>query len=406
MLDFTTVFLYSGALTLFVCVVTGLAWWAGEPGSESRYWFQASILQLTGTLLMSLGDFAPLYITGYVSGVASTAATGFLALGYRKMFGFSASKRLPLAVAFITGTLIYLTKLFSHGHEDGIYLIYAGGSINLAYATHAVWKGAQAEDLRFGRVAAGMLAAYAATYAAVAPLAYLFPITFIDGKPHSFWLEASTIPLVLLNLGAYLMTLIVKLERTTEQQRHLASHDGLTGALNRAAFYDAWSREPVHNGMLAVLDLDHFKVINDTYGHNSGDLALQAFTRTITRELPRGATFARLGGEEFALLLPRFQRDEGEVLLDELRSRVAALTIDAMDGRTFRLTFSAGLAAFGEGKVDPDRTFAAADSALYLAKASGRDRVVVFDPASILSQSARHAPRPEPAEAMSTRLTA
>lgn len=387
-LDYATVFIYSGALTLFVCVVTGLAWRAGEVGSETRYWFLASVLQLAGSILMSVGDFIPLQLGGYVAGVTSTAATGFLALGYRHLYGERSRISSAMGVAFVTGTAIYLTKLLSGGHQDGIYLIYIGGAINLASAAAAVWRGARVERLHFGRIAAWMLTVYAATYAAVAPCAFFFPIQFVDGKPVSAWLQATTIPLVLLNLGAYLMTLVLKLERMTERQRHLAAHDPLTGILNRGAFYHAWEQHAGEGGVLAVIDLDHFKAVNDNHGHQAGDAVLKALTGVVAERLPPEAVFGRLGGEEFGIYLPHCGELEAVRLLEELRKAASAIAIRSRSGAMFGFTFSCGLVGFGPGTSDPDHAFATADRALYMAKSTGRDRVVAFDPVTALQADA------------------
>lgn len=387
MLELTTVFVYSSALTLFVCIVTGIAWRTGEPDSETRNWFIASVMQIAGTITMSMGDYVPLAISGYLAGIASIAASGYLAVGYRQLYGQRASQTRALAVAFVFGSAIYVTKLLSDGHQDGVWLIYAGGSLNLSVAATAIWKGQRLEPSPYGRVAAWMLSVYAVAYAAVAPISYFDPIAFVDGKPVSAWLQVTTIPLVLLNLGAYFMTLILKLERATERQRHLALHDGLTGALNRRAFYDKVAHDVRGKCVLAIIDLDYFKHVNDTYGHHAGDDALRLFSRSVMSSIPAGGFFGRLGGEEFALVLPDFERGEAHDLLDRIRGDVAALRI-ATRGRHFSLTFSCGFTEFDDACADQDRIFAEADRALYAAKKMGRNRVVGFDAALILEHEA------------------
>ncbi len=217
MLDFTTVFVFSTGICLFVCLVTGLAWLFDETGVETRNWFIASVLQVSGTFLMISGDLIPLQIGGYIGGIVSTAANGYLALGYRQLYGEDARPTAALVVAFLTGTAVYLTKFLSGGAQDGVWLLYLGGSLNLIAAAGAACRGSRREKLRFGRIAAFTLAVYAVTYLSIAPLAYFYPVQFVDGKPVTFWLQITTIPLVLLNMAAYLMTLVVKLERATER---------------------------------------------------------------------------------------------------------------------------------------------------------------------------------------------
>ncbi len=397
MLDFTTVFVFSTAISIFVCIVCGLAWWNDATGLETRHWFIASLLQLTCSLLIILNDVIPLDIGGYLSGIISTAASGYLALGYRQLYGQDSRSRGILFVSFWTGTAVYLTKFLTDGQQDGIWLLYLGGSVNLIVAAQAVCRGLRAEKphsggqrCRYGRFAAYILIGYAAAYVVISPLAFFYPIQFVDGKPVSFWLQVTTIPLVLLNMAAYLVTLVVKLERATERQRHLANHDGLTGALNRKAFYDAWSRRAGQDGVLVVIDIDHFKSVNDSYGHHAGDDALKAFCEAVKQALPPGAVFGRLGGEEFALLLTGSHAGDAAHLLHDLRDVVSGLSVSARDSRAFSITFSAGYVGFDAGEDDMDRIFAAADRALYAAKNGGRDRAVAFDPGSVLRRDVEH----------------
>lgn len=397
MLDFTTVFVFSTAISVFVCVVCGLAWLNDATGLETRHWFLASLLQLTSGLLIILNDVIPLDIGGYIGAVISNAASGYLALGYRQLYGQEARARGILFVSFWTGTAVYLTKYLSGGRQDGIWLLYLGGSVNLIVAAQAVCRGLRAEKLgaenlrsRYGRFAAYILIGYAAAYIVISPLAFFDPIRFVDGKPVSLWLQVTTIPLVLLNMAAYLVTLVVKLERATQRQRHLANHDGLTGVLNRKAFYDAWSRRAGRNGVLVVIDLDHFKSVNDTYGHQAGDDALKAFCEALKHALPQGTVFGRLGGEEFGVLLTSHDLTEAEHLLQGLRKTVSGMPVTARDGRAFTITFSAGYVGFDESEDDTDRIFAAADRALYAAKNAGRDRIVAFDPGWLLRRDVEH----------------
>jgi diguanylate cyclase (GGDEF)-like protein len=389
MLDFPTVFIFSGSLMFFVCVVTGLAWWAGEAGSESRYWFDASLMQLVGAIVLAAGNHVPLAVGTYVAGISLTASTGFLTLGYRQLYGLDARVRWPLLVTAVTGLAIFLVRTLSGGSEDGLFVVYAGASINLCIGALAVWRGSRSEGLRFGQVAAWMLVGHSAAYFVASVFALFFPVRIVDGEPHSLWLEVSTLPLVLLNLGAYFMTLIVKLERATERQRHLAAYDVLTGVLNRRAFHEAWSKELTRGGVLAVLDIDHFKSVNDTHGHHAGDIALKTFAATIAAALPKGTVFGRLGGEEFAILFPATQAAVAGGRLEALRPPVAANVIQSCEGKSFSITFSGGYVAFEGIDTDFDRIFAAADCALYAAKTAGRDRIVAFEPHLLLRDEAR-----------------
>lgn len=167
-----------------------------------------------------------------------------------------------------------------------------------------------------------------------------------------------------------------------EQLVLLATQDSLTSALNRRAFNNEAQlaltratryRRPLS---LAILDLDHFKQINDTHGHLAGDLALQQFADVCRITLREGDIFARFGGEEFVLLLSETDAAAAVVLLERLRQQVSALVL-RHGTSSFSLHVSAGLAEWQPGD-DLDSLFKRADQALYSAKSNGRNRVVVW----------------------------
>lgn len=166
-----------------------------------------------------------------------------------------------------------------------------------------------------------------------------------------------------------------------EAMRRSVLCDHLTGLSNRRAFFDAgareiqrWTRTP-NPLSLVLIDADHFKRINDTYGHLVGDAVLRDLSAGM------GATFrttdlvARVGGEEFAALLPGTSLDGAEIVAARLCQRVDAHTVE-VDGRQIQYTVSAGIATMEAGIDTLEELFRRADAALYAAKAAGRNRVV------------------------------
>lgn len=160
---------------------------------------------------------------------------------------------------------------------------------------------------------------------------------------------------------------------------HLATHDELTGLINRRRMTElaqaerqrcARSHRPL---VLALLDLDHFKLINDRHGHAVGDAVLCAFAHTVQRNLRGTDVLARWGGEEFLVLLPETSIEGALALLERVRSDVAALSVESALG-PIRITVSTGLAAGHAGQT-LEQVLEQADEALYQAKAQGRDRV-------------------------------
>lgn len=386
MLDFNTVFFYSACITLFVATATGIAWYRSKEGSETRFWFLASIFQVFGSAVMSMGAILPLYIAGYVGGVLTIAATGYLRVGYKQLYGAPYKLAEALSVALIFGTGVFLTKLLSHGVQDGVFLIYLGAAVNLGMTAAFVWKASKSEPLSSARLTMFIITAYALANLASAPFAFFWPTHFVNGYPDAEWLKNTTIPLVLLNLATYMMTLIVKLERSIEQQRVLATHDALTGVLNRGAFFERANACRANLGVLAIVDLDHFKSINDTHGHIAGDGVLKHVTRAIEVRLPEGSFLGRLGGEEFGICMPETNEEIAHALLETLRQTVEAARMRSVSGREFSVTMSCGYARVEEGSWSSDQVFAAADFALYAAKNSGRNRVMAYDPVYMLRQ--------------------
>lgn len=169
-------------------------------------------------------------------------------------------------------------------------------------------------------------------------------------------------------------------EGAAEDLRRLLTCDHLTGAANRRHFGDVMEREQVlwrelrQSLSLVVVDLDHFKAVNDTYGHPIGDVLLCRVVETCTALLPPRGIFARLGGEEFGALLPRFDRDHAFALAEEMREAIAALQIDTPLG-VLTATASLGCAALDEANGSIDGLIKLADERLYAAKRGGRNQV-------------------------------
>jgi diguanylate cyclase (GGDEF)-like protein/PAS domain S-box-containing protein len=162
----------------------------------------------------------------------------------------------------------------------------------------------------------------------------------------------------------------------TDDLRRMLTQDHLTGAANRARFqhlferaHHAW-REHGTPLSLIMLDIDHFKQVNDNYGHVAGDLVLAGFANTIASAIRPADVFARLGGEEFAVLLPGTPLIEAGELAERLRARVADLRVSTPQGE-LAITVSLGCAT----AVPGDDLLRSADAALYVAKRAGRDRV-------------------------------
>lgn len=173
-------------------------------------------------------------------------------------------------------------------------------------------------------------------------------------------------------------TLTIRHERDVAHR--LAEHDALTGVLNRrailarlrAGFLQA--RESDEPLSLLFLDLDHFKQVNDTYGHHVGDQCLRALVGPVTSELRQGDAFGRYGGEEFLVVLPGAGAGNAEVVAERIRKHVEEMAV-LVSGRRIDLTLSIGIAAMDEHVLTPNDLIERADAALYRSKSGGRNQV-------------------------------
>jgi diguanylate cyclase (GGDEF)-like protein len=187
--------------------------------------------------------------------------------------------------------------------------------------------------------------------------------------------------------GAYLLGGLVK-DQISANFRRASLTDPLTGVMNRRGFLEIGERllararfgkEPV---ALVMFDIDWFKRINDQFGHATGDDVLIAFCRTAWAESRTNDLFARIGGEEFVMLLPGTVAQEAMGLAERIRAAVEAAA-HIIDEHTIRITVSAGVASSNEG-ISLEAFLIAADNALYRAKAAGRNRVEMMISSEII----------------------
>ena len=172
------------------------------------------------------------------------------------------------------------------------------------------------------------------------------------------------------------------LARMGERQRRLSRRESLTGCFNRRAFYELFPRESerarrLGQGLaLVFLDIDHFKSINDRFGHETGDRVLQQLASRLRFIIRETDLLFRWGGEEFVILLAHTAPTEAPALAERIRAAVAGRAFQGSDGHTsVPATVSVGVAGTSTWPVDPDTLIGRADAACYRAKEGGRDRV-------------------------------
>jgi len=175
---------------------------------------------------------------------------------------------------------------------------------------------------------------------------------------------------------------LLEADASVEHWHREALHDPLTGLLNRRGFTPLLATEhqrvkrSLRSSVLALLDLDHFKKLNDRYGHPEGDHVLQEVAQVLKSQLRNIDSSARVGGEEFAILFPESNVAQAEVALGRVRQQLATHPVRG-GAEAVTVTFSAGVVEFAGGTEGVEQLFEAADRSLYTAKASGRNRSVM-----------------------------
>jgi two-component system, cell cycle response regulator len=197
---------------------------------------------------------------------------------------------------------------------------------------------------------------------------------------------------------------IVELHRQLEAKnvllKELALTDSLTGLPNRRAI-EEWSTRQLSGALrygftfhVVLADLDHFKTVNDTYGHEAGDTVLKKFSEILKGHSRRSDICGRVGGEEFLFVLTHTTQANAKMVIERIRQQLETTQFN-LDGNTLRITASFGLATFeGTQIADFSRLVSQADAALYAAKRSGRNRLEITPPPPSTTTKIPNAPSP------------
>jgi len=216
----------------------------------------------------------------------------------------------------------------------------------------------------------------------------VFLLSFFDEVQNitSHLIVSILVPLILTPIiSSVMFGMFFRLSELEIQMREAATYDSLTGLLNRRTFMEQGSylfhlaRREGFGLSVLLLDLDHFKSINDEFGHAGGDRVLESFGKVARQVSRKSDICGRLGGEEFAFILPNTSSEQAWTFADRLHKAVRK-TIIMYDGSAIRFTLSIGIAAFAEGEVENiDRSLNLADKAMYQAKKNGKDQSVIFN---------------------------
>lgn len=371
------------AMESFVAVLAGLAliygWWQDRAATPLLLWGVSNVLVSGGIYCFWMAGSSgnPVWA---VFGTALVALSSGLVWAAMRVF---AHQRAPVAIVAAGVALVVVSGLLSGA--GAIPEAFAAGAPLLAGCVYSIasalilWRG-RAERLAarvplmvlllmhavmLGTGAAGSLAGEVASDL-IAPLGSAFGAIHFES--------------IVFYLGTAVFLFALMRERNELLSRRAADTDGLTGIANRQSFMERAdrmlarakrSKEPV---AVVMFDLDHFKAINDGHGHSTGDQVIRHFVRVVRDAMRPTDLFGRIGGEEFALVLPVTDADIAFARADRIRIDFGRSSFATVNEEVLTATVSAGVTA-GSGPTIA-ALLAEADNALYRAKAAGRNRVM------------------------------
>jgi diguanylate cyclase (GGDEF)-like protein len=268
-------------------------------------------------------------------------------------------------------------------------MLSALGGLGVGAAAVELWRSKRGHGLIARWLIAGLLGLVAASFALRIPFLALMPFPFGALPMEPTWTAVFVLSLVGAGVVLSILSIMLAKERAGVELRQYALTDQLTGLPNRRAFtVDAAHVARAHSGKatgycLVMFDLDHFKAINDGFGHALGDRVLQVFAEIARNTLPDRDAFYRLGGEEFCAILPNTSEADAAKVADTLRVAFRSTSV-IFGGQSVEVTVSGGVGSSIEAGLDPARVQIHADAALYRAKALGRDCVCVGSHQNVL----------------------
>ncbi|MGP9810881.1 GGDEF domain-containing protein [Rhodopseudomonas sp. NSM] len=397
-LDFSTLLL----VATLICTLLGgmLLYFGGQEKIPALYWWGAAYLIGAATVAQwqVLGSFLP------DIAVLSLASAGFIACGMMWNAARVFHGHKPNWPGLVLGAIAWIAAVISLPPESSSVRMTLGAGIVAIYAALT------ANELFAERRKAVMRRWPAMLVPLLHGAVLMLPIVLAELLPtqgntytSNIWVLIFAIELVLYAIGTVFVVFMLVSERTVRAHKTAAALDPLTGLFNRRGFSEATARmiereaaagRPV---TVMIFDLDHFKSINDRFGHPAGDEVIKLFAAIVSGSLRMSDLCGRIGGEEFAALLP-CSIDEAMTAAERVRETFEGCGLE-VDGAPIATTVSIGVAG-GPANVELDVLLAAADTALYQAKRGGRNRVVatVEQPLSLEQGRRRAAQRHEPVQ--------
>ncbi|HKE48917.1 MAG TPA: GGDEF domain-containing protein [Rhodanobacteraceae bacterium] len=380
-LDVSTAMLVTSALTLAVgaSLAVAVTRYPDRLRQAMHIWIGGLLLQIPVFLLFGIAGALPGVPAIVVANALFAFAYAEMGRAVRVFAGSDArSSRFELAIIAV---LIVIPIVFGFIWPDPRWRLALGAPLLAVLSLHVAYSILRRDGpLRAADWLTGglfILSAVPMLLRAVIEIA----APLLDIEParafgrNLFFLTGSCLPMI-----ATIGFLLMCNDRINDELKRLAMLDPLTGLFNRRTFeeraqlvIDEAERGLYPLSLLAV-DIDHFKLVNDEFGHAGGDEALRLVVALMQETLAEGQILSRIGGEEFAVLLPGSDEDEATAIAEGLRQHLESHAVD-VEGRELCLKISAGVATLGPGLETLSTLLRAADRALYAAKRAGRNRV-------------------------------
>ncbi|MBI1649168.1 sensor domain-containing diguanylate cyclase [Hyphomicrobium sulfonivorans] len=385
-LDLQTISIVSCAATFMIGAILLAIWWHDRNSALIGWWGLSQLVLGIGLGMAACGAAMKLPALVAFAQALIIMGTAIMWMAVREFNGRTFN---ALLVAAWPVAYVMIAALFVISFDQRLILTSATiAALLLLTASEFARPGQDPSSSRW--VAMLLLCFTAASYLIWLPLTVSLPILATGGGETSAWFPAALLLAMLTRIALAFVILFIAQEQQERRQHTFARTDALTGLPNRRALFEAANRlrQAVRRKKTAtatsvmILDLDHFKRINDNYGHRVGDNVLQYFARTLVSTLDEDTIVGRLGGEEFAAILPNTPIEVAQAEAE--RVRVAFANSGAfIGGIPVGSTVSIGVASHIGTDYDLSALFHRADGALYAAKQAGRNRV---ECAGILSQ--------------------
>ncbi|MCJ2076901.1 GGDEF domain-containing protein [Methylobacterium sp. E-016] len=393
-LDIATLLLVTFVLTFLVGVLFVLSWVQARRTHALAIWGVAHLVGAIASGGLALRGTIPDWLSIGVANAMMIAAYGLIWSGVRAFEG--RSLRLSIAIlsggAFATACLV---PAFYGSIAARVVLASSIATLFCAASAYEIWRG-RAERLVSRYPAMILLCIYGLCYAVRIPAAFLAPLPTSPDALQSRWVAILCFAAMLFTIALAFTFMALTKERAERAQRLAASVDPLTGIANRRAFVleaEAMLARPSPSALL-LFDLDHFKRVNDTYGHAVGDGVLVGFCALGRALLPGDRAFGRLGGEEFACLIPAQTPEAARREAVRFGRAFAALRLPMLPH--LEVSCSIGVAVSTPGHERFDDLMRRADLALYRAKRNGRSRTELAEADGPDVQAARNRRLPWP----------